>query len=108
VASMEERERLLEIRKGALASVLPESSEPGSQLNRRIRALEPELKAFQRDVAATLADGLEIYHILDTTLIPAVVRVKACRKDLVAGQATFGRCVFRRPNGSTASRWPSR
>jgi hypothetical protein len=64
-----------------------------SQLNRRIRALEPELKAFQRDLAATLADGSEIYHILDTTLIPAVVRVRACRKGLFAGQATFGRCV---------------
>jgi Transposase DDE domain len=64
-----------------------------SQLNRRIRALEPELKAFQRDLAAKLADGSEIYHILDTTLIPAVVRVRACRKGLFAGQATFGRCV---------------
>jgi hypothetical protein len=64
-----------------------------SQLNRRIRALEPELKAFQRDLAATLANGSEIYHILDTTLIPAVVRVRACRKGLFAGQAAFGRCV---------------
>lgn len=63
------------------------------QLNRRIRALEPELKAFQRDLAATLADGSEVYHVLDTTLIPAVVRVRACRKGLFAGQATFGRCA---------------
>ena len=64
-----------------------------SQLNRRVRALEPELNAFQRDMAATLADGSEVYHILDTTLIPAVVRVRACRKGLFAGQATFGRCA---------------
>ena len=42
------------------------------QLNRRIRALEPELKAFQWDLAATLADGSEVYHVLDTTLIPAI------------------------------------
>jgi Transposase DDE domain len=63
------------------------------QLNRRIRALEPELKALQRDLAATLADGSEVYHVLDTTLIPAIVRVRACRKGLFAGQATFGRCV---------------
>src|SRR5215211_9396604 len=63
------------------------------QLNRRIRALEPELKAFQREMAETLADGSEVYHILDTTLIPAIVRVRACRKGLFAGQATFGRCV---------------
>jgi len=63
------------------------------QLNRRIRALEPELKAFQWDLAATLADGSEVYHVLDTTLIPTIVRVRACRKGLFAGQAAFGRCV---------------
>lgn len=63
------------------------------QLNRRIRALEPELKAFQRYLAATLADGSEVYHVLDTTLIPAIVRVRACRKGLFAGQAGFGRSV---------------
>jgi hypothetical protein len=63
------------------------------QLNRRIRALEPELKAFQWDLAATLADGSEVYHVLDTTLVPAIVRVRACRKGLFAGQAAFGRCV---------------
>lgn len=64
-----------------------------SQLNRRIRALEPELKVLQRDLATTLADGSEVYHVLDTTLIPAVVRVRACRKGLFAGQAAFGRSV---------------
>jgi hypothetical protein len=63
------------------------------QLNRRIRALGPELKAFQWNLAATLADGSEVYHVLDTTLIPAIVRVRACRKGLFAGQAAFGRCV---------------
>jgi len=30
---------------------------------------------------------------LDTTLIPAVVRVRACRKGWFAGQAAFSRCV---------------
>lgn len=64
-----------------------------SQLNRRIRSLEPELRAFQRDLAATLADSSDAYHVLDTTLIPAVVRVRACRKGLFAGQAAFGRCA---------------
>ena len=63
------------------------------QLNRRIRALEAKLKAFQRNLAATLADGSEIYHVLDTTLVPAVVRVRACRRDLFAGQASFKRCA---------------
>lgn len=61
------------------------------QLNRRIRSLEPELRTLQRELAETLAEPSDIYHILDTTLIPAVVRVRACRKGLFAGQATFGR-----------------
>jgi hypothetical protein len=63
------------------------------QLNRRIRALEPELRALQRDLADTLADGSEIYRVIDTTLVPAIVRVRACRKGLFAGQAAFGRCA---------------
>lgn len=63
------------------------------QLNRRTRALEPEMRALQRDLAALLADGSEVYRVLDTTLVPAIVRVRACRKGLFAGQATFGRSV---------------
>jgi len=63
------------------------------QLNRRIRALEPELRALQRDLARELSDPSCVYHVLDTTLIPAIVRVRACRKGLFAGQATFGRNV---------------
>ena len=62
-----------------------------SQLNRRARALEPELQALQGDLAATLTAPQEAYHILDTTLIPAVVRARARRKGLFAGQAAFGR-----------------
>ena len=64
-----------------------------SQLNRRIRALEPELKALQRDLASALAGDSEVYHVLDTTLVPAVVRVRACRKGLFVGQASFGRNI---------------
>ena len=64
-----------------------------SQLNRRIRALEPELRALQRHLSETLADGSEVYRVIDTTLVPAVVRVRACRKGLFAGQASFGRNV---------------
>ena len=63
------------------------------QLNRRIRALEPELRALQRDLTRELSDPSCVYHVLDTTLIPAIVRVRACRKGLFAGQATFGRSV---------------
>lgn len=63
------------------------------QLNRRIRALAPELKALQRDLAETLAEPSGVYHVLDTTLVPAVVRVRAGHKGLFAGQAAFGRSV---------------
>lgn len=63
------------------------------QLNRRIRALEPELQALHQDLADTLADSSEVYRVIDTTLIPAIVRVRACRKGLFAGQACFGRCA---------------
>ena len=63
-----------------------------SQFNRRARALEPEMCALQRDLAKTLACESAAYHLVDTTLIPAVVRVRACRKGLFAGQAAFGRC----------------
>lgn len=62
-----------------------------SQLNPRTRALEPELRSLQRDLAAALADGSEVYRVIYTTLIPAIVRVRACRKGLFAGQAAFGR-----------------
>ena len=64
-----------------------------SQLNRRIRALESELRALQRHLAETLSEPSDVYHVLDTTLIPAVVRVRASRKGLFAGQAAFGRCA---------------
>ena len=61
------------------------------QFNRRVRALEPELRAVQRAFAGDLCEPSAIYRVLDTTLIPAVVRVRASRKGLFAGQATFGR-----------------
>lgn len=48
---------------------------------------------MQGDLAHTLTDGSEVYRVLDTTLIPAIVRVRACRNGLFAGQATFGRCA---------------
>ncbi len=55
--------------------------------------MELELKAFQGELAVTLADSSGFYQVLDITLIPAIVRVRACRKGLFAGQASFGRCV---------------
>jgi len=68
-----------------------------SQLNRRVRALAPELRLLQRALAEELSELSELsepsaaYHVMDTTLIPAIVRVRASRKGLFAGQASFGR-----------------
>jgi hypothetical protein len=64
-----------------------------SQFNRRVRAAEPALRALHAALAALLEGPHGAYHVLDTTLIPAVVRVRACRQGLFAGQASFGRCV---------------
>ncbi len=61
------------------------------QLNRRIRALEPQMRALQQALAGGLADPSAVYRVLDTTLVAAIVRVKASRKGLFCGQATFGR-----------------
>jgi Transposase DDE domain len=61
------------------------------QLNRRVRALEPELRALQKALAGDLCDPSAVYRVMDTTLIPAIVRVRASRKRLFCGQATFGR-----------------
>jgi hypothetical protein len=61
------------------------------QLNRRIRALQPELRALQRAFAQELAKPSAVYRVMDTTLVPAIVRVRASRKGLFCGQATFGR-----------------
>ena len=69
-----------------------------SQLNRQLRAIEPVLRSLQRAPAQQLAGPAEIYHVLDTTLIPALHRVRACRPGLFAGQASFGWCVSR-PRG---------
>jgi hypothetical protein len=62
-----------------------------SQLNRRIRALEPKLRALQRAFARELAEPSALYRVVDTTLVPAMVRVRASRKGLFCGQASFGR-----------------
>jgi hypothetical protein len=64
-----------------------------SQFNRRVRAAEPALRAMHAALVAALAPAADVYHVLDTTLIPAIVRVRACRHGLFAGQASFGRCV---------------
>jgi hypothetical protein len=50
------------------------------------------LRALQRTFAEELSEPSTVfYRVLDTTLIPAIVRMRACRKGLFAGQASFGR-----------------
>jgi hypothetical protein len=46
---------------------------------------------LQKVLAGSLCDSSAVYRVLDTTLIPAIVRVGASRKGLFVGQATFGR-----------------
>jgi hypothetical protein len=63
-----------------------------SQFNRRIRALEPEMRALQLAFARELAEPSSVYRVVDTTLVPAMVRVRASRKGhFFCGQASFGR-----------------
>jgi hypothetical protein len=73
-----------------LRSYFPNLCSQG-QFNRRVRALEPELRSLQRSLAERLSDPSAVYRVMDTTLIPAIVRVRASRKGLFCGQATFGR-----------------
>jgi hypothetical protein len=69
--------------------------------------VEPELRDFQHAVARTLCGDSEVYHVLDTTLlIPAIVR--ASRKGLFAGQATFGRSASKTEWAYGFSRWHRR
>ena len=46
---------------------------------------------LQRSFAEDLTEPSALYRVMDTTLLPAIVRVRASRKGLFAGQASFGR-----------------
>ena len=46
---------------------------------------------MQRSFAEELSEPSALYRVMDTTLVPAMVRVRASRKGLFCGQATFGR-----------------
>jgi hypothetical protein len=79
-----------------------------SQLNRRIRALAPELRSLQRAFAQELAEPSALYPVLETTLIPAIVRVRASRKGLFSAVRHPSDAALPRPSGYTDSRWRSR
>jgi hypothetical protein len=92
VAPLSQREGLLAIRLLSPARLLPRSLLPEPAQGRRIRALEPELRALQRALAGEISEPSAVYRVLDTTLVPAIVRVRASRKGhFFCGQATFGR-----------------
>src|SRR5215213_9640893 len=90
VAPLQKRARLLALRPGAPRPYFPRLCSQ-SQLNRRLRALAPELRLLQRALAEELSEPSAVHRVLDTTLIPVIVRVRASRKGLFAGQASFGR-----------------
>jgi hypothetical protein len=91
VAALPQREGLLALCFFAPAFLLPEPLCSQDQFNRRVRALELELRVLQRTFAGEIAEPTAVYRVLDTTLIPAIVRARASRKGLFCGQATFGR-----------------
>jgi hypothetical protein len=68
--------------------------------------MEPELRALQRSFAEDLCDPSAVYRVMDTTLIPAIVRVRASRKGLFCGQASFGRSASKTEWVYGFSRWP--
>jgi len=49
------------------------------------------MRELQLAFARELAESSAVYRVMDTTLIPAIVRVRASRRRLFCGQATFGR-----------------
>jgi transposase len=91
VAPLPQREGLLAFRLLSSALLLPYPLFAEPTQGRRIRALEPELRLLQRAFAQELACPSAVFRVMDTTLVPAIVRVRASRKGLFAGQATFGR-----------------
>jgi hypothetical protein len=49
------------------------------------------MRLLQLAFARELADPSAVYRVMDTTVVPAIVRVRASRKGLFCAQATFGR-----------------
>src|SRR5829696_716613 len=75
VAPLQNREGLLEIRPGAPAPLYFPVLCSQSQLDRRIRALGPELRLLQRAFSEKRSEPSAVYRVMDTTLVPAIVRV---------------------------------
>ena len=93
MAALQKRARLLAFRFLSPALLLPKALCSQGQFIRRVRALEPELRALQQSLAEELSDPSAVYRVMDTTLLPAIVRARASEasKGLFCGQASFGR-----------------
>ena len=75
-------------------------------LDRRIRVLEPELRAPQRAFAEELSEPRAVYRVLDTTLIPAIARVRASESgEGLSPAKRASDAAPPKPSGSTPSRW---
>ena len=62
------------------------------------------MRDFQRAMAQTLCGLSEVYHVLDSTLIPAIVRVRASRKSLSQEPLARGSLPGRLPSGGAPPR----
>jgi Transposase DDE domain len=93
VAPLPQRARLLAFRFLSPALLLPEPLLPEPVQPQGASPREPEMRALQRAFARGLARPSAVYRVLDTTLLPAIVRVRASEasKGLFCGQASFGR-----------------
>src|SRR5829696_7578405 len=90
MAPLPQRKGLLALRFFAPAPLLPQVVHP-----RPTQPAHPSLAArvapLAGDFAKDLAQPSAVYRVMDTTLVPAMVRVRASRKGLFLGQASFGR-----------------
>src|SRR5215204_5244959 len=80
---------------GALGLFAPAPLLPQVVHPRPTQPAHPSLAArvapLAGDFAKDLAQPSAVYRVMDTTLVPAMVRVRASRKGLFLGQASFGR-----------------
>jgi hypothetical protein len=91
MAPLPQRKGLLALRLFAPAPLFPHVVHPRPTQGRRIRTLHPELRLLQLAFAEDLAQPSAVYRVMDTTLVPAMVRVRASGKGLFCAQASFGR-----------------
>src|SRR5215208_5271680 len=80
MAPLPQREGLLALRLFAPAPLFPHVVHPRPTQGRRIRTLHPELRLLQLAFAEDLAQPSAVYRVMDTTLVPAMVRVRASGK----------------------------